>query len=294
MEGIRILSNKAFVFLRMIKFEHTLFALPFAYLGMVLGAGGLPDLKTFVFITLAMAGARSFAMALNRIADRKIDAKNPRTAERALPRGQISVKQSLVFTLVSLGVFFTAVYFLPPLCHKLWPVVMVPMALYSYTKRFTWASHFVLGFCLGLAPLGAWVAVTNTLPPAGIVVLGAAVAAWTAGFDIIYSCQDAVFDRETGLFSIPAVFGAETALGLVRVLHTVAVLLFFAAGYLFSLGPVFYAGVLVAGGFLFYENLIIKDGSMDRINTAFFTLNSLVSIILFAAGLTAISLPGWG
>ncbi len=273
----------------MIKFEHTLFALPFAYLGMVLGARGLPDLKTFLLVTLAMAGARSFAMAVNRIADRHFDGKNPRTSQRAIPKGLISVKQSLLFTLLSLGMFFVAVYFLPSLCNKLWPLVIVPMAFYSFTKRFTWATHFVLGLCLGLAPLGAWVAVTNTLPPAGILILGVAVMLWTAGFDIIYSCQDFEFDRKSGLFSVPAKFGIEKALKSARFLHLAAFILFLYTGYSFSLGNVFYAGVLLAGVFLLYENLITGSGRMDKLNTAFFTMNSMVSIILFAAGFISIS-----
>ena len=199
--------GKLATLLDMIKFEHTIFALPFAYIGMILGAGGLPPVSTFFWITLAMVGARSFAMALNRLFDSAIDKKNPRTAGRALPAGLVSVPETLLFVAASLAVFFIAIFLLPGLCHKLWPVVLAPMACYSLTKRFTWACHAVLGLCLGLAPMGSWVATTNTLPTAGIWMLSIGVMFWTAGFDILYSCQDYECDAREGLHSVPVRFG---------------------------------------------------------------------------------------
>ena len=211
--------KKLRLILEMIKFEHTIFALPFAYLGMVLAANGLPELYTFFWITAAMVGARSYAMAMNRLADRAIDSKNPRTKRWPLSQGAITVLETGVFITCSVLLFVISAFMLPPLCHKLWPLVLIPMTMYPFTKRFTWASHLVLGFCLGLAPLGAWVAVTNAIPPAGIAALGLAVGLWTAGFDIIYSCQDHAFDLQEGLHSIPVRFGLGPALTVTRFLH---------------------------------------------------------------------------
>ena len=274
--------------LDMIKFEHTIFALPFAYSGMVLGAGGLPSFSTFFWITLAMVGARSFAMALNRLQDAAIDKKNPRTAQRALPAGLATHAEALLLIAAALGAFSLAVYQLPELCRKLWAVPLAPMALYSLTKRFTWACHFVLGLCLGLAPLGAWVATTNTLPPEGIWMLAVGVMLWTAGFDILYSCQDYEFDKEEGLYSVPARFGIAAALGLTKLLHALAIVFFALLGYCFSLGVIFYAGLAAMAGFLWYENSIVKPCDLSRMNAAFFTMNGCVSILAFAAVLAAV------
>jgi 4-hydroxybenzoate polyprenyltransferase len=275
------LANKLHILLNMIKFEHTVFALPFAYLGMVLGAGGMPSLSTFIFVTLAMVGARTYAMALNRLVDRDIDSRNPRTARRALPRGLVSISETVFFTACSLGLFLAAVYMLPPLCQRLWPLVIIPMTFYSLAKRVSWACHFWLGLCLGLAPPGAWVAATNTLPPPGIMLLGCAVLLWTAGFDIIYSCQDRDFDRSAGIFSIPACFGVARGLQITKWLHAVTVLLLLAAGLCFSLGVVYYIGITVVALFLWYENSIISSGDLSRVTVSFFTMNGLVSISAF-------------
>ena len=265
----------------MIKFEHTIFALPFAYLGMALGAGGLPSFSAWLWITCAMVGARSYAMGLNRLFDRSIDKKNPRTASRALPAGLITVKETMALLAASLLLFFTAVFMLPPLCHSLWPAVLIPMTFYSLTKRFTHLCHIVLGLCLGLAPLGSWVATAGTLPPPGIYFLGLGVLCWTAGFDILYSCQDYSFDKQEGLHSIPVRFGLHTSLRIVKALHAAAIAFFFLLGISFSLGIVFYAGMGLVAFFLWYENHLVSPDDLSKINVSFFTLNGLVSIFTF-------------
>jgi len=280
--------GKLKILLGMIKFEHTIFALPFAYSGMVLGAGGLPDFATFFWVTLAMIGARSFAMALNRLQDAAIDKKNPRTDERALPAGLVTSGEALIFIAAALAAFFAAVFQLPDLCRRLWAVVLAPMAVYSLTKRFTWACHFVLGLCLGLAPMGAWVAATNTLPTTGIWMLAIGVMLWTAGFDILYSCQDYGFDTREGLHSVPVRFGIAAALQATKLLHALAVLFLGLMGFFFSLGAVFYAGLAVIACFLWYENSIVKPHDLSRMNAAFFTANGCVSILAFAAVFAAV------
>ena len=276
-----VLIRKLKLLLEMIKFEHTIFALPFAYLGMILGAKGLPDLLTFILITLAMIGARTYAMALNRLFDLDIDQKNPRTKERALPKKTVSKTEAIILTLSALLLFFAAVYLLPPLCLKLWPAVIIPMTFYSLAKRFTWLCHFLLGMCLGLAPLGSWIAVTGSMPNAGIYILGLAVMLWTAGFDIIYSCQDHAFDRKENLYSVPIRFGIRTSLYITKALHTLTVILLVLCGISFSLGMIYYAGILIVAVFLVYENTIISENDMSRVNAAFFTANGFVSIIAF-------------
>ncbi|GFP42723.1 4-hydroxybenzoate polyprenyltransferase, partial [Candidatus Hakubella thermalkaliphila] len=216
----------------------------------------------------------------NRLIDKNIDALNIRTRERALPTGLISVREVLVYGLLSLVVFMIAVFQLAPLCRYLWPVVIIPFVVYPYTKRFTWLSHFVLGFNYSLVPLGAWVAITNRIDLAP-AVLGLAAALWLAGFDIIYSCQDVEVDRAQGLFSIPANFGIRTGLSLTRLLHLLTVLLLVLTGVLLELGLLYYAGVVVAAAFLYYENSLVKPHDLSRLNLAFFTMNGLFSPVLF-------------
>jgi 4-hydroxybenzoate polyprenyltransferase len=276
-----VLIRKLKLLLEMIKFEHTIFALPFAYLGMILGAKGLPDLTTFILITLAMVGARTYAMALNRLFDLDIDKKNPRTKDRALPKKTVTKTEAIILTLAALLLFFAAVYLLPPLCLKLWPAVIIPMTFYSLAKRFTWLCHFLLGMCLGLAPFGSWVAVTGTMPNTGIYLLGLAVMFWTAGFDIIYSCQDHAFDRKQKLHSAPVRFGIKSSLSMTKALHTLTVILLILCGISFSLGMIYYLGIAIVAVFLFYENTIISENDMSRVNAAFFTANGFVSIIAF-------------
>ena len=273
--------KKLKIILQMIKFEHTIFALPFAYLGMVLGAQGVPEFYTFFWITVAMVGARSYAMAVNRLADRGIDTRNPRTRNWPLPQGAITVLETSVFVLCAILLFVIAAFKLPFLCHVLWPVALIPMTIYPFLKRFTFLSHFVLGISLGLAPLGAWIAVTNTFPPAGIFALGFAVSVWTAGFDIIYSCQDYEFDKQEGLHSVPVHFGIDRALGLTKILHTLTVVLLLVVGMSFSLGVIFYTGIFLIAIFLWYENRIIKPYDLSRVDLSFFTLNGFVSIGAF-------------
>jgi 4-hydroxybenzoate polyprenyltransferase len=273
--------KKLKIILQMIKFEHTIFALPFAYLGMVLGANGAPDFYTFFWITAAMVGARSYAMAVNRLADRSIDMRNPRTRNWPLPQGAITVLETSVFVLCAILLFVIAAFKLPFLCHVLWPVALVPMTIYPFLKRFTFLSHFVLGLSLGLAPLGAWIAVTNTFPPAGIFALGCAVSVWTAGFDIIYSCQDYEFDQQEGLHSVPVQFGIDRALSLTRILHILTVIFLLLVGMSFSLGWIFYIGVIFISIFLWYENRIIRPDDLSRVDLSFFTLNGFVSIGAF-------------
>ncbi len=217
-EGPQSIMRQAKVILEMIKIEHTVFALPFALLGAMLAAGGWPSWRTIFWIVVAMVGARSFAMAFNRLADRRIDAANPRTASRAIPAGLVSPAAVAVFTAVSAGVLVLAAWQLNPLALALSPVALAILALYSYTKRFTWASHLVLGLALGGAPLGAWIAVRGDVAPTPFL-LAAAVLLWVGGFDILYALQDLDFDRRSGLYSIPARFGVRRALWLSAALH---------------------------------------------------------------------------
>ncbi len=274
-------SKKLRILLEMIKFEHTIFALPFAYMGMVLGAQGLPSPAAFIWITCAMIGARTYSMGLNRLLDINIDKKNPRTASRALPRGLVTVGETLALIGGALFLFFLAIFMLPSLCHTLWPFVIIPMTLYSLTKRFTSLCHVILGICLGLAPLGAWIGITNTLPPLGIWALGCAVLCWTAGFDIIYSCQDHSFDAAEGLHSIPVRLGVKNALITTKLLHAATVLLLIVPGITFSLGKIYFCGIVMVALFLWYENSIISHDDLSRVDMSFFTLNGFVSIFAF-------------
>jgi 4-hydroxybenzoate polyprenyltransferase len=265
--------NKLKVYLEMIKFQHSIFALPFAYLGAFLSQMRVPGLVTLLWITLAMVGARSFAMALNRLIDLEIDRRNPRTAERALPKKLLSVSTVILFILLSLAIFLLAVYNLAPICRYLWPFVILPFIVYPYTKRFTWLSHFVLGLCLGLAPAGAWLAVTNTvsLDP---LLIGGAVLLWVAGFDIIYAIMDLDFDRQHGLFSIPAKFGVRRSLALTKLLHTASI------------------AIAVTAILLIYENSLIKPNDLSRLNLAFFTMNGVVSVVMFCFVAFEVTLRG--
>jgi 4-hydroxybenzoate polyprenyltransferase len=264
----------------MIKFEHSIFALPFAYLGAFLAQRRVPDLIVLLWITIAMVGARSLGMALNRLIDIEIDRRNPRTAERALPKGLLSVRNVLLFSFGSVSVFLLAVYNLAPVCRYLWPMVVIPFVIYPYTKRFTWLSHFVLGLCLGLAPIGAWIAVTNTLSLEPVLI-GSAVLLWVAGFDILYAIQDIDFDKRHGLFSIPARFGIENSLMFTRLLHAASIGLFILSGSRLHLGVFYFAGVAIAAVLLAYENSLIKPNDLSKLNVAFFTMNGVISVIMF-------------
>ncbi len=279
--------NKIGIYLEMIKFQHSIFALPFAYLGAFLAEKKVPDFMTVFWITIAMVGARSFAMALNRLIDIDIDRRNPRTANRALPKGLLSVQNVIIFSLISLTIFLIAVYQLAPVCRYLWPFVVIPFVIYPYTKRFTWLSHFVLGLCLGLAPIGAWVAITNkiSLEP---VIIGMAVLCWVAGFDIFYALQDIDFDRKNKLYSIPAKFGIGNSLVLTKILHISSVILLVLVGVRLNLGIFYFTGVVISGILLAYENLIIKQNDLSKLNMAFFTMNGVISVIMFSFALIEI------
>jgi 4-hydroxybenzoate polyprenyltransferase len=269
--------------LDMIKIEHTLFALPFAFLGAVLAAdGALLTLRQAVWITLAMVGARSAAMAFNRIADRRIDAANPRTSARAIPAGLLSVRFAWAFTVASAALFLLASAMLNRLTLLLSPVALASVLLYSYAKRFTALSHLVLGWCLAIAPTGAWIAVRGALDSGVPLLLSAVVMLWTAGFDVLYACQDTDFDRRAGLHSIPARLGVARALWASRLLHLLAfaalVWLYLATG----LGAFALAGVLATGALLVYQHSLVSATDLSRLNAAFFTTNAFVSVILLA------------
>jgi len=270
--------------LEMIKFSHTLFALPFAVLAAVLAAGGWPSAPTLVKILAAMVGARSAAMAHNRLVDRHLDAANPRTASRALPAGALSVGFVRVFLALSVAVFLAAAASLNRLTLLLSPVALALLLLYSYTKRFTALSHLVLGLCLGIAPVGAWIAVRGEfarLP----VLLGLGVLFWTAGFDVIYSLQDEEHDRRSGLHSIPARYGARRALWISGLFHLVMSVLLVAVWRLSGGGWLFLAGVVATVAALAYQHAIVRPGDLSRVDAAFFTANGFVSVTLAASGI---------
>ncbi|HLL74397.1 MAG TPA: UbiA-like polyprenyltransferase [Pyrinomonadaceae bacterium] len=268
--------------LDMIKIEHTLFALPFAFLGAVLAAGGVPTLWQILWITLAMVGARSAAMAFNRIADRNIDAANPRTRTRAIPAGLLSVRFAWAFTAASAALFFLASAMLNRLTLLLSPVALASVLLYSYTKRFTALSHLALGWCLSIAPTGAWIAVRGAIDSPVPLLLSAVVMLWTAGFDVLYACQDFEFDRRAGLHSIPARLGVARALWVSRLLHLLAFAALVCLYLIAELGAVALAGVAATGALLVYQHSLVSASDLSRLNAAFFTANAFVSVILLA------------
>ena len=270
--------------LEMIKFSHTLFALPFALLAAFLAAGGVPKLSTLVKILGAMVGARSAAMAHNRLADREIDAANPRTAGRALPSGALSVKFVRAFLAASVILFLLAAASLNPLTFALSPVALALLFFYAYTKRFTSLSHFVLGLCLALAPVGAWIAVRGSLALLP-VLLGFAVLVWTAGFDMLYALQDEAFDRKAGLNSLPARWGARRTLAASAVLHAMMLPLLYAAWRLAGGGLLFAAGIVATGAALVYQHAIVRPRDLSRLDAAFFTANGFVSVTLALCGI---------
>jgi len=275
--------------LEMIKFSHTVFALPFALLSAVLASGGVPPLPVLAKILAAMVGARSAAMAHNRLADREIDAANPRTASRALPAGVLSVGFTRGFLAASVLLFLAAAASLNRATLLLSPVVLALLFLYAYTKRFTSLSHFVLGLCLALAPVGAWIAVSGSIALLPIL-LGLAVLVWTAGFDMLYALQDEEHDRAVGLKSVPARWGTRSALAASAALHAVMVLLLLAVWRLSGGGALFAAGIAATAAALFYQHAIVKPGDLSRINTAFFTANGLVSATLAICGIADVLL----
>ncbi|MGD9590313.1 MAG: UbiA-like polyprenyltransferase [Pyrinomonadaceae bacterium] len=275
--------EKLGVTLRMIKFEHTLFALPFAFLGAILAANGLPTLWQVLWITVAMVGARSAAMTFNRIADRDIDAANPRTAAREIPSGKLTVEFAWVFLAVSVGIFITAAYMLNWLAFVLSPIALISVLGYSYAKRFTAWAHFFLGWALAISPSAAWIAVRGTIDSEVPLLLSLFVLMWTAGFDVLYACQDHDFDKRAGLRSIPARFGVKNALWIARLFHFQAFLVLLILYAASGLAWPAIAGVAAVGALLAYQHTIVKPNDLSRMNAAFFTTNAFVSVILFAA-----------
>jgi 4-hydroxybenzoate polyprenyltransferase len=266
--------------LEMIKIEHTLFALPFAFLGAVLAAQGLPTVAQIFWITLAMVGARSTAMAFNRVADRDYDARNERTKTRAIPAGALSVVFVSVFTVVAAAVFFFAAAMLNRLTLILAPIALASIVLYSYTKRWTALSHLILGWCLAIAPAGAWIAVRGAIDNPLPLLLSLVVMLWTAGFDVLYACQDYEFDRREGLYSIPARFGIACSLWISRLLHAGAFAALLALYFTAHLGILALIGVIATGGLLVYQHTLVRADDLGRLNAAFFTTNAFVSVIL--------------
>ena len=267
--------------LEMIKIEHTLFALPFAFLGAVLAARGVPTAWEIIWITVAMVGARSTAMAFNRIADRDYDARNPRTKMRAIPAGVLSVGFVLVFTVISAAIFFIAAAMLNRLTLLLSPLALASVVLYSYTKRWTLLSHLILGWCLGIAPTGAWIAVRGAIDSPIPLLLSLIVMLWTAGFDVLYACQDFDFDRRESLYSIPARFGIARALWISRLLHAGAFAALVALYFLTNLGALAIIGIVATGALLIYQHTLVRASDLSKLNAAFFTTNAFVSVILF-------------
>jgi 4-hydroxybenzoate polyprenyltransferase len=265
----------------MIKIEHTLFALPFAFLGAILAANGLPSARQIVWIAAAMVGARSTAMAFNRLADREYDARNPRTAGRAIPAGLLSVTFVWAFTLTSAALFLVAAAMLNRLTLLLAPVALASVLLYSFSKRWTMWSHLVLGWCLAIAPTGAWIAVRGALDSPVPLLLSLVVLFWTAGFDVMYACQDYEFDVSAGLHSIPKRFGIAGALWIARAFHVAAFLALLALYWATQLGLVALAGVVATAVLLVYQHRLVRGGDLSKLNAAFFTTNAFVSVILF-------------
>ncbi|MCA1797356.1 MAG: putative 4-hydroxybenzoate polyprenyltransferase [Geobacteraceae bacterium] len=269
--------------LEMIKFSHTVFAFPFALIGVVLAADAsaqLPTLAQLLWICVAMVGARSAAMGLNRIIDARIDAQNPRTEERHIPAGKVSMLEAWIFVVVSVLLFELAAWMLNPLCFYLSFVVLFFLVLYAYAKRFTMYAHLILGLCLAAAPIGAWIALRGDVH-ISIILLGLAVLLWVAGFDIFYALQDLDFDREHGLYSIPVSLGAEKSCLLVRWLHGGMVVLLLLVWLSAGLGWLYLIGVAVVAALLVYEHSLVKPEDLSRLDAAFFTMNGYISIILF-------------
>ncbi len=275
-----LLFHNLRVTLEMIKWEHSVFALPFALCGAMLAAGGLPTAHQLAWIIVAMVAARSAAMAFNRLADASIDAANPRTSARALPAGQLTPAFVATFVVISSVVFIIAAAELNRLALWLSPVALAVLLLYSYTKRFTRWSHLVLGFALGIAPSAAWIAVRGSLDPR-ILLLTAAVTFWVGGFDVLYACQDFDFDRDSGLHSIPRYLGISRALWVARAFHLIMLLLLAAVLFAFGMGKLAIAGVAVVAALLAYEHSLVSGGDLRKLNAAFFTMNGVISVVFF-------------
>jgi len=273
--------------LRMIKIEHSVFALPFALASAFLAANGIPETRLLVLILIAMISARSSAMAFNRYLDAGIDEKNPRTRIRSIPAGKLSRTYVLGFTIFTVIIFETTCFFINPLTFKLSPVIILVLLGYSVTKRFTSMCHFVLGIALGLAPVGAWVAIRESLEFTPFL-LGTAVVFWTAGFDIIYSCQDFSFDKKEGLHSIPVLFGVSNSLSLARTMHILTLIILVNFGTTLQLSMIYWVGLILVSLTLLYEHYLVRGGDLSKVNMAFFTMNGIVSLIFGGMTIAAV------
>ena len=269
-------------FLDAIKFEHTVFALPFAYVAVVLAAGGRPGWRVVIWVTLAMVGARTLAMSVNRLADRSLDARNPRTAGRHLPTGLLTPGQVTAAAAASSALLLLSAWMLNPLCLWLSPLAVIFLVGYSYTKRFTWLTHWILGFTDGIAAAGGWIAVRAAFDPP-VFILWFALTVWIAGFDVIYACQDVDFDRRAGLHSVPARFGVAAALRTAQICHGLTVAAFAALGWALGLGWLYWVGVLAVAGLLIYEHSLVSPEDLSRLDVAFFNVNGYIAVILFFA-----------
>ncbi|UKS30604.1 putative 4-hydroxybenzoate polyprenyltransferase [Paenibacillus sp. HWE-109] len=277
--------TKLKIFLEMIKFEHSVFALPFAFMGAILGSvvlnGHLPSWAQIGWITLAMVGARTAAMALNRVIDKAIDKKNPRTENRAIPAGLISIQQVIIYIIISFALLFWATSNLSALSMKLLPIAVFFLVFYSYTKRFTWTCHFFLGLTLGLAPLGGWIAVTGHFTWSSFIFY-LTVVCWSSGFDLIYACQDAEFDKKEGLHSLPSRFGIRAALNTARILHVLTAVGLVALFFITHLSWFYLIGLVIAYVILYKEHRLVSPQDLSKLNTAFFTMNGVLSLVMFA------------
>ena len=284
------LFKKITDYLRLIKFSHSVFALPFAFTSALIAANGIPTFSQIFWITVAMVGGRTGAMGMNRIIDRKIDALNPRTKNRELPRGVIKTGEAFIFTIIAFALLLFAAYKLNPLCLKISPIVLLVLFTYSYTKRFTWLSHIVLGTALSLAPLGAWIAIKGTFD-FQILPLCFAVMFWVAGFDVFYAMQDIDFDKKHGLYSIPSAFGIKTSLWIARLFHLITIAMFLGLMPIFNLGVFYLFGVLIASALMLYEHSLIKPADLSKLDMAFFNMNGYISITIFVFTLMNYLIP---
>ncbi|WP_243312656.1 4-hydroxybenzoate octaprenyltransferase [Fundidesulfovibrio agrisoli] len=289
--GLDTVLARAKVYAGLVKIEHSVFALPFAYVGLFLAKRGWPGLKPFLLLTVAMVAVRSWAMGVNRLLDLRYDRHNPRTQGRELVRGALGVTEGWAFVCACAAVFVAACWGMNPLCLALAPFALIWSGFYSFTKRFTWMCHLVLGSVLGLAPMAGWLAVTPqfSLPMA---LFGLGVSCWVAGFDVLYSCQDVDFDRKHGLWSMPARFGVGNALSMAGLLHGNAVLLFALAGWGAALGWGYFGFLLATGALLWVEHRLISENDLSRIDMAFFTINGVVAASLFVGVLVDLFVLG--
>lgn len=283
--------KKIHTMLEMIKFKHTVFAMPFALMGAFLADRGFPPVHIFFWVVVAMVGARTAAMTFNRIVDRRFDADNPRTSSRAIPAGEVSLKESWLMVVGASLLFFLACAMMNTMALLIAPFALSLTFIYSLTKRFTWLCHVVLGIALAFSPLGGWVAVAGSL--SGFPwVLSLGVLFWVAGFDCIYACMDAEFDRDAGLYSMPAAFGRKKAFTLAVVFHVLAFILFVATGIQQGLNVVYFLGVAAAGGALFYQHLIVNPRDLTKIQVSFFSMNGFIALTLFIVTCISLAIKG--